>query len=51
MGIHFAYLKKLFVFNILEVDFYKCNRQHQGYSIILPATSMLLYCIYIHDAW
>ncbi len=36
-------------FNLLEVNFYKCNRGHQGYSIILPSILMLLYGIYMHD--
>jgi hypothetical protein len=29
-GDFFAYFKNLFVFNLLEVDFYKCNKGHQG---------------------
>ncbi len=43
------YFLNWFVFNLLEVDFYKCYRGHQGYSIILSFISMLLYCIYMHD--
>jgi hypothetical protein len=47
-GDFFAYFLNLFVFNLLEVDSYKCNRGHQRYSIILPSISMLFYCIYMH---
>jgi hypothetical protein len=30
-----------------EVNFYECNKGHQGYSVILPSISMLLYFIYM----
>jgi hypothetical protein len=45
----FYLLQNLFVFNLLKVDYYKCNIGHQGYSIILPSISMLNYYIYMHD--
>jgi hypothetical protein len=48
-GDTFCLLFKKSVFNLLEVNSYKFNREHQRYSIIIPSISMLVYCIYMHD--
>jgi hypothetical protein len=48
-GDTFCLLLNLFIYNLLEVDSYQCNRGHQGYSIILPSIFLLFYCIYMHD--